>query len=71
MIANDNNRPRWREVVLFVSMVSLFIAMLILVLPDALEREAAFNEGIRDARCARMGDNIPENMIGYCTEKGV
>ncbi len=33
---------------------------------DAAIREQEFNENIRIARCERMGENIPQQMIHYC-----
>ena len=68
---NDNDRPRWPDVALALTMMLVIIAMLVVVLPDAIEREQAFNENIREDRCARWGENVPPELLGYCTDRGV
>jgi hypothetical protein len=55
---------------LLVLSLAVLVGFVFLFL-TALDKTAAYQDGIRADRCARMGENTPRALEGYCSQKGV
>jgi hypothetical protein len=54
---------------------AVFVCFLVFVVVCSIiyasERDHAFRQEIRAARCAEMGENMPKDMEKYCDDTGV
>ena len=72
--SNQTEQPLWIDVlmILLTGIVTIgLIVVFVSLIFYAIIKTDEFYDGIRAERCARYGENLPQELEKYCDELGV